>query len=273
MKRFALHTSGVCHSMSTDTIDTDAVTGAEALTVGEKLSSFFKELSLGIDSFNAKNFNKSIHKVDGIEIWKKLGQSNSYFDVSTKHIPAPVMFNPNKISFADFIAYVLKAVPILKLVDSQTEVVYRGLKTVAATGKIPFTLSNVDNSILINETRADFTKVFEDTKVYTRAVNELYPNFNVAQATIEQFNTVVTTLSSRDVEIAAKRAEKVIYMINLLKPKVEASEVILNERESSLLNNTIANLVDNITFAGLMLAQLSEMTRVLQLQTQEARKL
>jgi hypothetical protein len=259
--------------MTTDIIEPGSVEGNEALTVGEKLSSFFKELSVGIDAFNARNFNKSIHKVDGIEIWNKLAAANNYFDVSTKHIPTPVMFNPAKISFKAYVEYVLKAVPILKMVDTQADQVYRGLKTIAATGRTPFALGNQDASVLVNEARAQFGNVFEDTRVYTRAVNEVYPNFVMAYDMMSDFNKIVDSLKSRDVELAASRTNQVINIINILKPKIDSSSVILNQNEIALVNNTINNLVDNVTFAGQMIAQLSDLTRVLQLQTQEARKL
>lgn len=259
--------------MTTEITAPETVEGNEALTVGEKLTSFFKEISVGIDSFNARNFNKSIHKVEGIDIWKTLGTANIYFDVSTKHIPAPVMFNPAKISFQLYVEYILKAVPVLKLVDTQSEQVYRGLKTIAATGKVPFTLASNDTSIMVNETRAQFGNVLEDTRVYTRALNEVYPNFSGAYELMFEFNKIVDTLKSRDVEVTAKRGEQVINILNILKPKIDSSSIILNPNQVALVNNTVSNLVDNITFAGQMLAQLSDLTRVLQLQVQEAAKL
>ncbi|KAB3419111.1 hypothetical protein F9Z84_06280 [Escherichia coli] len=259
--------------MSTSTITPGSVEGQEALTVGERFMSFFKELSVGIDAFNAKNFNKSIHKVDGIKIWKDLSDSNKYFSVSTKHIPVPVFFNSDKISFKDYVEFVLKAVPILKLVDTQADIVYRGIKTTAATGKVPFTLGNVDNTTKINETRAQFDTVFEDTRTYTRSVSQVYTSFNQAYEVMENFNTIVNTLQARDVELVSKRVDQVVNIVKILKSKVEANEINLSEKESTLLNNTISNLVDNVTFAGKMINLLSEMTRVLQLQTDEARKL
>lgn len=259
--------------MTVETNPSTEVSGNEALTVGEKFVSFFKELSVGIDSFNAKNFNKSIHQIENIDVWKKLSQANVYFNVSTKHIPSPVFFNPNKLSFQEYVNFILKAVPILKLVDTQAEIVYRGIKTVAATGKVPFSISNVDNTILINEARAELKTVLEDTRVYTRAVSDIYPSFNIAYDVCEHFNKVTATLKSRDVEVTAKKGDQVINIIKILKPKIDNNEVILNERESVLLNNTISNLIDNITFAGQMLAQLSDLTRVLQLQVDETKKL
>lgn len=259
--------------MSTDIIAPGSVEGNEALTVGEKLGSFFKEISVGIDSFNAKNFNKSIHKLEGIEIWNKLGAANIYFDVSTKHIPTPVFFNPKRVSFAQFVEYVLHAVPILKLVDSQAEMVYRGLKTLTATGKVPFSISNVDTTYQINEARGHVKDVLEDTRVYTRALNEVYPNFSGAYDLAKQFNDVTETLKARDVEVTAKRGDQVIYMLKLLKPKIDASQIVLQPREIEIVNDTVRNLIDNITFAGLMLSQLSELTRVMTMQIKEAQKL
>lgn len=259
--------------MYNSTVAPEHVDGQEALTVGERFVSFFKELSVGIDAFNAKHFNKTIHKLNGIEVWKTLADKNSYFAVSTKHIPVPVFFNSDKLSFKDYAEFVLKAVPILKLVDTQADIVYRGLKTVAATGKVPFTLSNVDNTIKINEVRTQFSNVFEDTRVYTRAVNQVYSNFGEAYELASSFNAIVASLQSRDVEVAVKRVDQVVEIVKLLKTKVDTNDVVLNERESILLNDTIANLVDNVTFAGKMIAQLSELTRVLQLQIDEAKKL
>lgn len=251
----------------------DEIVGAEALTVGERLTSFFKELSLGIDSFNAKNFNKTIHTVSGVEVWKQLAAKNNYFDVSIKHIPSPVLFNANKMSFKDYVDFVLKAVPLVKLAQTQADSVYRGIKSAAATGKVPYTMRNIDAQIMVNETAAQARIVFDDTKTYTRALSQMYPNYTTAIATVEDFNRTVDTLKSRDVEVLSKTADQVIYVTNLLKKKVDAGDITLTPNDATVLNDAISELVDTITFTGTMIAQLSELTRILQLQLQEAKKL
>ncbi|AEV89702.1 putative virion structural protein [Pseudomonas phage OBP] len=255
------------------TFDLDAIVGAEALTVGERLTSFFKELSLGIDSFNAKNFNKTIHTVKGEEVWKQLTARNVYFDVSIKHIPSPVFFNADKMSFKEYVDFVLKAVPLVKLAQSQTDAVYRGIKSIAATGKVPYSIRNVDAMIMVNETKQQAKLVFEDTKVYTRALNQMYPNFGTALEVDQNFNRVVETLKSRDIEVLSKSADQVVYVVNLLKKKIDSGDMVLDDSASRLLNDTISELVETITFAGMMVAQLSELTRILQLQIDEAKKL
>lgn len=259
--------------MSTNILNPEVTSGNEALTVGEKLTSFFKELSLGVDAFNAKKFNKSIHKVEGSAIWKTLANKNDYFSVAIKHIPSPVFFNPIKMSFKDYVEFILKAVPIVKLVDSQAEATYRGIKTAAATGKVPFSMLNLNDQVLIKETKAQFKELMSDTGTYTRAVNELFANFNEAYDVDQRFNSVVESLQSRDVEIVAKRVDQVVYLIKMLKDKIDSNDIVLQKPAIDTLNQAIADLSDNINFAAIMIGQLSDLTRVLQLQIDEAPKL
>lgn len=258
--------------MSTDSLNPE-VSGNEALSVGEHFTSLFKELSIGFDAFNSKNFNKSIHTVKGAEVWKELAAENVYFSAAIKHIPAPVFFNPTVWSFKDFVEFILHAVPIIKMVDTQADNVYRGIKKAAASGQVPFSIRNTNDLILINQSRETFKSFMKDTGVYTRALNELYPNFGTATDLVNSFNTIVATLSARDVEVTAKRMDNVIYVTNLLKAKIAESEVILKPKETETLNMAINELVENANFAGVMLNQLSELTRVLQLQIDEAKKL
>lgn len=250
-----------------------AVEGNEALTFGETLVSFFKEISLGVDAFNAKNFNKSIHTVQGIEVWKDFAAKNDYFSVASKHIPSPVFFNAQKISFKDYVAFVLRVVPLMKLVASQADLTYRSLKIAATQGKVPHSIRNIDNQIMVDETKETYAAVVSDTGVYTRGVQDMYPSFNEAYVLAKNFNDVVKTLQQRDAEILAKQTDQVLYMVKLLKDKVDSNEVIFDRHQGDMLNDAIKSLVENVTFVGKMLSLLSDLTRVLQLQVQESKKL
>lgn len=246
--------------------------GNEALTVGEKLGLFFKEFSLSVDSLNAKLFNSSVHQINDIKTWKKVKASKDYFAVAIKHIPSPVFFNSNKISFVEYVDFVLSSIPILKLVDEQASSVYKALKTCAATGQLPFSIRNVQDIVLINESKSFFSENIDTSEIYTRAINELYPNFTVAFDTLTLFNKEVSTIKSRDVEVCAKKVENVVTIIKILKKKIDTSDVILSPKESDLLNESIKELVDNVSFAGKMIALLSDLNRVLVLQTKEIQK-
>lgn len=270
---FQNHTNGVCHSMSIQDQTVPQVEGNEALTFGETLVSFFKEVSLGVDAFNAKNFNKSVHTVQGIEVWKDFAAKNDYFSVASKHIPSPVFFNASKISFKDYVALVLRAVPMLKLVSTQADVVYRNIKQAAVSGKVSHSIRNIDNNIMFDETKEQFNAVISDTGIYTRAVQDMYPSFGEAYNIGSNFNSVVKTLQARDVELVAKQVDQVLYIVKLLKDKVDNNEIIFDKVGGNLLNDAISDLVGNVTFVGKMVNLLSDLTRVLQLQVEESKKL
>lgn len=257
--------------MSTELLN--HVAGSEALSVGERLTSFFKEMSLGFDAFNAKNFNSSIHTLKGIEEWKKAAAEGIYFSAAIKHIPAPVYFDPNKWSFKDYVEFILHAVPIIKMVDSQADMVYRGIKQAAAKGQVPFSIRNVNDLVLISKSREIFKTQLTDTGVTTRALNEMYSNFGQASDIALNFNSIVKSLGARDVEIVSKRMDAVVGIIKLLKTKLDASEVILQPKEVESLNMAVDELVRNASFAGVMLGQLADLNRVLQLQIDELPKL
>lgn len=251
-----------------------SVTGNEALTVGERITSFFKELSLGIDSFNAKKLNGTIHQVSGGEIWKELASQNNYFAVSIKHIPAPVFFDGRKLTFGQYVEFVLRAIPLIKAVDEQADQIYRGLKTTAASGKVPLTVFRNSG---FDEFTEDTIKMFDDnvsnTGVYTRALNEMYPNFSSATKVFEEFNSKVRALSPREPEVLAKRANAVIDIAGLLKRKIDTSDVVIDAGDMEVINNGVNTLVRNVTMVGKMLSLLSDLTRVLELQATEAKKL
>lgn len=259
--------------MSTVNLNLDEILGAEALTFGERATSFFKELSLGIDSFNAKNLNKSIHTLQGVEIWKTLGSQNNYFGVSIKHIPSPVFFNVEKMTFVEYVNLILRAVPILKLVGSQADNAYRSIKVCAATGNLPHTIRNLDNLVMINEIKEIVDGNIRDTGVYTRALSEMYPSFAIADVTARNFNEVVKTLHSRDAEVVTKQVNSVVDMAKILKRKIDSSDIILTPEDLNIMNDAMNELVTNVTFAGRMLSLLAELTRVMQLQIVEAKKL
>lgn len=257
--------------MSTELLN--HVAGSEALSVGERLTSFFKEMSLGFDAFNAKNFNSSIHTLKGVDEWKKAAAEGIYFSAAIKHIPSPVYFDPTKWSFKDYVEFVLHAVPIIKMVDSQADNVYRGIKVAAAKGQVPFSIRNVNDLVLISKSREIFKAQMTDTGQFTRALNEMYSNFGQANDIAVSFNNIVKTLGARDVEIVSKRMDAVVNMVKLLKVKLDESDVILQPKEVESLNMAIDELVRNASFAGVMLGQLSDLNRVLQIQIDELPKL
>lgn len=261
------------HSMSSSIYDLTAISGNEAMSFSERLSSLFKEVSVGIDAINAKSFNKSIHTLKNIEVWKKLADNNAYFSASSKHIPSPVFFNATKITFREYVEYVMNAVPILKLADTQAQFLYTALKTTAIKGRVPFNITASEPLVMVNQALVEFNNYVADTGVYTRPVSEMFPNFKDAYELFKNFNDVVDTLKSRDAEVLSKRSDELVRMIKIIKQKTASGEIIFQEKEAELLNAAINEMASTVTFAGKMLGVLAELTRVMQLQIDESRKL
>lgn len=257
--------------MTTRIFDLDQITGNETLTVGERISSLYKEFSLGIDKFNAKHFNKSIHTVKtDPSVWLK--SNKNYFDVSFKHIQSPVFFNPAQMSFKEYSILLLQSIGAMKLVITQAEDLYRALKNTAATGKVPFSIRNGDHLVLVSELREKVEQL-KESKVFTRPVSELYANWSEVGDVIKYFNKEVVTLKSRDAEVLAKQADQVVEIVKLVKRKVDSNEIILSPADFGLLNESIQFLSDNMTFIGYSFTLLAEVTRVLNIHSEELVKL
>lgn len=257
--------------MTTRIFDLDQITGNEALTVGEHIVALYKEFSLGIDKFNAKHFNKSIHTVKtDPSVWLK--GNKTYFDVSFKHIQSPVFFNPAQMSFKEYTILLLQSIGAMKLVMTQAEDLYRALKNTAVTGKVPFNIRNGDHLVMISELREKVEQL-KESKVFTRPVSELYPNWSEVGEVIKYFNKEVSTLKSRDTEVLAKQADQVVEIVKLVKRKVDQNEIILSPSDFALLNESVKFLSDNLTFIGYTFTLLSETTRVLNIQVDELVKL
>lgn len=250
-----------------------AIQGTESLSVGQRVQLLFSELSVGINKFNAAHFNKSIHTVKVGNVYNKLKQRNNYFAVSFKHIQSPVYFNPNTSSFADYVTVVTGAIPLVKLVTTQAEDLYRGLKQTAAKGQVPRTMRNGDVIVTINKHKELFKATVEQTKEYTRPVSDFYPSWTMFDSILQNFNQAAGYLKSRDMEVLSDEANKIIKVTQILKQEVDASSVSLNDNDREYITDSLRMLNENMEFIGTAMAVLSELTAVLTNQVSQLEQL
>lgn len=259
--------------MSINILDHDQIAGLEGLSVAERVSRFFAELSLGIDKFNAKNLNKSIHVVQQGNLFTKLGAKNNYFDVSYKHIASPVLFNQRLASFEEFVDLNLQGIGAMKVVMSQAEDIYRGLKLTAAKGTVPVSMFSFETASLVTVLKDRADAAFSAGNPTTRPVSEMYPSWSIANTMFQRFNKEVATLKSRDAEILVKQVAQVIEVAKLVKRKIQSSEIILNNDQLGVLDDALSSLTVNVNFIGLLLNNISELTRLFQIHIEELDKL
>ncbi|WNV45965.1 hypothetical protein [Aeromonas phage AerS_266] len=259
--------------MVVDIFNLDAIQGSEDLTVGERIKLAMGELSLGVDKFNAKHFNKSIHVVDFQNAPAVLKAKNNYFKVSFKHIPSPVFFNPKVTTFKDYVHLILQGIGALKLANTQAEDLYRGLKTLAAKGQVVHSIRNSQLVVTINQLREQVQEKISDTKTFNRPVQDHYKNWEEFDSIGKMFNQEVETLLSRDTEILTKNIDGCVSILKLIKSKVDSSEIILNDIERVNLNDGIKQMDETAKLVGELMTYIAELKAVFEQQTNQLLKM
>lgn len=255
--------------MSVIDLNLNNITGTEALTVGEHISLLSKELSLKIDKLNAKMFNKSIHTVDGKKTVQEMTNRNNYFSVSFKHIASPVFFNPGAGDFKTYVETIARLGGMVGLVTTQAEDVYRQLKKVAASGIVPHSLRNSDGLSVISAGIEQMELLMKGSGPQTRPVSDFYPNWQAMDLIYQDFNRKVVLIKSRDVEVLAKQADQIVGIAQVLKRKIDNSEITISPEDFSVLNEIIRMLDVNMKAVGQALIMLGELTGILETHTKQ----
>lgn len=250
-----------------------SIMGYEALSPAEHVGQFFAELSLSIDKFNAKHFGNSIHTVKIGKTFQELKAAGNYFDVSFKHIASPVLFDPKRMSFADYVDLCCQTVGALKIVTTVAENVYRGIKSTAAKGQVPVSMASYDTASIVFDMKAKSDEFLSTGNPTTRAVSELYGNWGIADTTFQLFNKAVDSLKGRDVEVLDKNVREVVAISALLKRKLNSGEITLTEPQKDVLNESLDILGQLVTYVGFMMNNLSELSRIMTLQIEQLPKL
>lgn len=245
---------------------TTGIDGLESLTFGERLKVFFKELSLGIDTLNAKYLNSSIHTVKTGNVFSTLKEKNEYFNISSNQIPTPVFFNPNKSTFREYVQFCINSAGLLISTMDEADKVYNGLKSAVNKQVVPYGLRNFQHIKVLETINNDLVSLFSNTGVSSRDISEVYSNFNSAEETIEYFNSVVKDIKSRDAEILKKKIDLIVDLIKLIKLKIENNDISLRDDDRLTIELSLNRLNEMVTMTGKLLNLTSELSKVLELQ-------
>lgn len=244
------------------------ITGTEALSLPEKISLFFKEVSLGIDSFNSKQFNGTIHKVNPNPVVDKLIKANKYFDLEANQIAVPVTFNSRNMGFPDYMENVCKVVGLIKLVQDECNNTYKNLKEVVGKGVVPMSLRTDDNFDQI-EQMENWISQITDNNPSTLQLNLVWSNFDLIKSTTYLFNKRVSMLGSREPEVLSKTSDQVVGLIKLLNTKMKSGELVFDDVSLNTIEIALNRLSKRIKLVGAYLLLLNTLTRSLELQVEE----
>lgn len=250
------------------------IAGMEALGIGEKTGLFFSELSLSIDKAFAK-LKTSAHVVNYDQVSKVVGLNNpNFFKHASDQLPTPAFFSKDAMSFEDYCKGVNLAPVFLSEMNTEIARFYSWLKEVASKGVIGhtyrFSISSTTQMVFDVES---FIGSLKEHKNSTAHFNDMYSSFNDVFNTIQQFNSAVSTVKSRDIEVLAKNLDMVSKIGNLIVEKIKASEIVLDEQSMGKIQTLFTEFSNYANYLGVMLGLMNEQTRVFEEQLSDIKKM
>ena len=240
------------------------VSGFEALSVGEQLSLFFKEISTGIDKRMA-SLAKSIHKVDFIPVKRKLEKEEILYVKNTAtEILAPEGYIPGLGNMRAYTESVCTGVYIIATLQSEASRLYDWMKQIIVKGRMEhdFKWAVSDFSIAVTKSE-DFVKNLPDRSRNLRYnLGQVYMSYEEAWDTMQYFNNSVSTMGGRDVEITAKILGDVYDLGQIMIKKIHANDIMLDKEAVTDVETIINRFAGLTNIAGALMVLLNELTAV-----------
>lgn len=252
--------------MSTIPSMLDRHSGIESLTVGERIKLFASEISTGLTSINIKIFGDSVHVVDPGITFSRLKEKNNYFQLSTDFIPAPLFFDPKKMSFKDYITICTNLVGLMKVTTDAIDEVYKGLKTAAVTGNVPFSIRKSSHEVLLTDLATKLDMVFENTGKATRQLSVLYANYSEAEDIFRRYNETVKSINHRDAELLVSRVTNLTELVKIFRRKIEENDIVIKPEDLVTIEIALKRVDNMVRYCGRLMTMCNELTRVFELQ-------
>lgn len=260
---------------STHLTQVQAVGGIEALTLGESLSLYFKEFGNSIDNRMAK-MTKSIHTVNVKGLSNDLEKRGVLF-VKNSHneILTPEGFTPGLGNMDNYVNNVVRAVYLVSSLKTEASRLYDWIKQIIKKGRIDksFTWTITDFDTIVNQAETFIKELPELRGGKTYTLEQVYVNFEEYFHLVNKFNTVVTGLKHRDVELAGKELERVYQIGDLLVTKIEHNDITLDVNAIKDIEFVINNFSRLANITGAMMTLLNETSAVLSAQADSIKRL
>lgn len=245
-----------------------SIHGFEALSLGDKFSLFYKEMTLTTDKRLAL-LNKSVHKVDITAAQKNIKAKNIlYVKKTTTQLLVPEGYRPGLGSMAAHTKAVREGVYIITSLKTEAGRLYDWLKQIIKTGRMDKSYQwNVTDFDKALESSVNFLKTLppRDRQV-TYPLGQVYISFEEFYEIVSGFNHSVEMIGSRDAEIIAKELTAVYDLGSLLTTKIKANDLVLSPEAILDIETSCNRFVDLCNLAGANMVLLNELTAVFKAQ-------
>ncbi len=254
-------------------VGTMTIDGMESLSVGEKVSLFFKEGMVGIDRRLA-GLKASAHKVD-YDRTRNMVKGVDYFAHASDLITTPAFFDPNTMSWETYVKGVCLTPALLSAGSTEAARFYLWLKELAKTGVMGrtyhFSITSTDG--LVQQAEDFVGGKVKNTHNSKSRLNQCYNSFSHAFGLIQGYNVAVSTLKARDIELFAKDLSSVSNIGNLIAEKIKDSSLVLKESDLLALQNNFVQFVKMANIVGAQVGLLNELHAVFNSQLDEMKKM
>lgn len=245
-----------------DKLKESQIAGNESLSVVEQFKFMFKNLSLDIDKKLAF-FNKSIHIINVDEFTKKT-KSKLYLDRVNDLLPIPALYNSKTMVWEDYVNGVLKGVNLVSTYKDDVESLYRWLRQIATTSKVPMSFKyKITNTQAQIDAQLSFIKTLSNpSNKEKETLGTLYNSFNQATLLMADHNSKVSLIKGRDVEIIAKQIQLNAELANVILKKIEVSDITLSPVEVDFVKRIFHNFEIYSNVVGGSLGLINELSAV-----------
>ena len=252
-----------------------AVSGFEALGIGERFNLFFKEVSTTIDKRMAV-LAKSIHTVDYPPVQKHL-EKNEILYVKNTHVQmlTPVNYHPGLGNMMAHTRAVIDGVYIIGSLKTEASRLYDWLKQVLTKGRMDtdfkWTIGEFGMAISRSE---EFIKNLPDTgRNLNYNLGQIYVSYDEIWDCMNVYNQTVRTMGARDAEITVKVLGDVYDLGRLLVQKIQANDIMLDQKAVDDIESVVNKFAELTNVAGVMMVLLNELTAVFNSQLKTLKEL
>lgn len=252
-----------------------SISGFEALSIGESINLFLKEIGGGMDRRLA-SLSKSVHPVEFLSVKRELEKNGIlYVKNTTVQILTPEAFIPGMGNMMAYTKAVISGAYIIGSLKTEAARLYDWLKQVVSKGRMEsdFKWAVSDFSMAVNKAETFLKDLPETSRSVTYNLNQVYMSFDEMWDVINTFNNAVKTIGGRDVEVLAKTWQDVYNIGQLLVRKIKASDLIIDEQTMQDIEQVVTKFSGLNNVAAAMMVLTNELSAVFAAQVETVKKL
>lgn len=252
-----------------------SISGFEALSIGENINLFLKEIGGGVDRRLA-TLSKSIHPVEFMSVKRELEKNGIlYVKNTTTQILTPEAFIPGMGNMMAYTKAVISGAYIIGSLKTEAARLYDWLKQVVVKGRMEndFKWAVSDFSTAFNKAETFLKDLPENGRSVTYNLGQVYMSFDEMWDVLNTYNNAVKTIGGRDVEILAKTWADVYNIGQLLVRKIKASDLIIDEETLTDIEQVVTKFSGLNNVAGAMMVLTNELSAVFTAQVAAVKQL